>query len=58
MIASKKKQGKKLTLEQKIAQQKKRKDLAFRKKIRDSFINAGFIYFPTVDKHSILEIEK
>lgn len=51
MIASKKKQGKKLTLEQKIAQQKKRKDLAFRKKIRDSFINAGFIYFPTVDKH-------
>lgn len=37
--------------QQKIAQQENRKNLAFRKKIRDSFINAGFIYFPTVGKH-------
>lgn len=43
---------KKLTAEQKAAQLKKRKVLAFRKKIRSSFTDAGFTYFSTLDKHS------
>lgn len=52
MSANKREQIKKrLTPEQKIAQQKKRKDFLFRKKIRSSFADAGFTYFPTVDKH-------
>lgn len=42
---------KKLTSEQKAAQLKKRKVLAFRKKIRSSFTDAGFTYFSTLDKH-------
>lgn len=42
---------KKLTAEQKAAQLKKRKELAFRKKIRSSFTDAGFTYFSTLDKH-------
>lgn len=42
---------KKLTAEQKVAQLKKRKVLAFRKKIRSSFTDAGFTYFSTLDKH-------
>lgn len=39
---------KKLTAEQKAAQLKKRKVLAFRKKIRSSFTDAGFTYFSTL----------
>lgn len=46
-----KRTAKKLTAAQKLAQQKKRKDLAFRKKIRSSFTDAGFTYCPTLDKH-------
>ena len=42
---------KKLTAEQKAAQLKKREVLAFRKKIRSSFTDAGFTYFSTLDKH-------
>ena len=42
---------KKLTAEQKAAQLKKRKVLAFRKKIRSSFTDAGFTYFSTLDKN-------
>lgn len=42
---------KKLTAEQKAAQLKKRKVLAFRKKIRSRFTDAGFTYFSTLDKH-------
>lgn len=42
---------KELTAEQKAAQLKKRKVLAFRKKIRSSFTDAGFTYFSTLDKH-------
>lgn len=42
---------KKLTAEQKAAQLKKRKVLAFRKTIRSSFTDAGFTYFSTLDKH-------
>ena len=42
---------KKLTAEQKAAQLKKRKVLAFRRKIRSSFTDAGFTYFSTLDKH-------
>lgn len=42
---------KKLTAEQKAAQLKKRKELAFRKKIRSSFTDAGFTYFSTLAKH-------
>lgn len=42
---------KKLTVEQKAAQLKKRKVLAFRKKICSSFTDAGFTYFSTLDKH-------
>lgn len=42
---------KKLTAEQKAAQLKKCKVLAFRKKIRSSFTDAGFTYFSTLDKH-------
>lgn len=42
---------KKLTAEQKAAQLKKRKVLAFRKKNRSSFTDAGFTYFSTLDKH-------
>lgn len=42
---------KKPTAEQKAAQLKKRKVLAFRKKIRSSFTDAGFTYFSTLDKH-------
>ena len=41
----------KLTAEQKAAQLKKRKELAFRKKIRSSFTDAGFTYFSTLAKH-------
>lgn len=47
----KKRIKKKLTAEQKAAQLKKRKDLAFRKKIRSSFTDAGFTYFSILDKH-------
>lgn len=47
----KKRAPKKLTAEQKLTQQKKRKELAFRKKIRSSFTDAGFTYFPTLNKH-------
>jgi len=50
-MKKRKRTTKKLTTEQKLAQQKKRKELAFRKKIRSSFTDAGFIYFPTLDKH-------
>ena len=42
---------KKLTAEQKAAQLKKRKELAFRKKNRSSFTDAGFTYFSTLAKH-------
>lgn len=35
----------------KAAQLKKRKELAFRKKIRSSFTDAGFTYFSTLAKH-------
>lgn len=42
---------KKLTAEQKLAQQKKRKELTFRKKIRSTFTDAGFTYFATLGKH-------
>lgn len=42
---------KKLTAEQRAAQLEKRKELAFRKKIRTSFTDAGFTYFSTLDKH-------
>lgn len=42
---------KKLTAEQRAAQLKKRKELAFRKKIRSSFTDAGFTYFSTLAKH-------
>lgn len=45
---------KKLTAEQKAAQLKKRKELEFRKKIRSSFTDAGFTYFPTLDKHFVI----
>lgn len=45
---------KKLTAEQKSAQLKKRKVLAFRNKIRSSFIDAGFTYFSTLDKHFLI----
>jgi len=41
----------KLTEEQRIAMQKKRKDAAFKKKIRTTFANAGFSSFSTTDKH-------
>lgn len=41
----------KLTEEQRIAMQKKRKDAAFKKKIRTTFANAGFSSFATTDKH-------
>ena len=47
----KKRTKKKLTAEQKAAQLKRRKELAFRKKIRSSFTDAGFTYFSTLDKH-------
>ncbi|QNL45158.1 DGQHR domain-containing protein [Oscillibacter hominis] len=42
---------KKLTAEQKAAQLKKHKELAFRKKIHSSFTEAGFTYFSTLGKH-------
>ena len=47
----KKRSTKKLTPEQKVEQLKKRKELAFRKKIRNSFTDAGFTYFSTLGKH-------
>lgn len=50
-MKKKRRSTKKLTAEQKLEQQKKRKEFAFRKKIRSSFIDAGFTYFSTVDKH-------
>lgn len=40
-----------LSSDVKAAQLKKRKVLAFRKKIRSSFTDAGFTYFSTLDKH-------
>lgn len=50
----KKRANKKLTVEQKAEQLKKRKEFAFRKKIRSTFIDAGFTYFPTVNKHFLI----
>ena len=50
----KKRARKKLTPEEKAAQLKKRKELAFRKRIRSSFTDAGFTYFSTLDKHFII----
>lgn len=47
----KKRIKKKLTAEQKAAQLKKRKNLAFRKKIFSSFTDAGFTYFSTLGRH-------
>lgn len=41
---------KKLTPEQKAERQKKRKEAAFRRKIKNSFISAGFLHIPTVNK--------
>lgn len=41
----------KLTEEQKKERNKKRRDAAFRRKIRMTLTNAGFQYFPTTDKH-------
>lgn len=43
-----KKHNKVLTPEQKQEQAKKRREAAFRRKIKGSFVDAGFIYFPTV----------
>ena len=40
----------KLTEEQKKERNKKRRDAAFRRKIRMTLTNAGFQYFPTTDK--------
>lgn len=42
---------KKLTSEQKEEQQKKRREANFRKKIRCTFTDSGFDYFPTIGKH-------
>lgn len=50
----KKRARKKLTPEEKAAQLKKRKELAFRKRIRSSFTDAGFTYFSTLDKHFVI----
>ena len=47
----KKRAPRKLTEEQRIAMQKKRKDAAFKKKIRTIFANIGFSSFATTDKH-------
>lgn len=51
MKKTKKRKNRVLTPEQKQEQAKKRKEAAFRRKIRGSFIDAGFIYFPTVGIH-------
>lgn len=40
----------KLTPEQKEAQAKKRREAIFRRKIKGSFVDAGFLFFPTVNK--------
>lgn len=45
-----KRKARKMSPEQKAAQQKKRKETAFRKKIKDSFTGAGFSSFSTVNK--------
>lgn len=47
MTQKRKKASKKLTEEQKQERQKKRKIAEFKKKIRSSFIDSGFTYFPT-----------
>ena len=44
-----KRKARKLTPEQKIAQAKKRKEAAFRRKIKGSFVDAGFTFFPTIN---------
>lgn len=46
-----KKKTKKLTEEQRQVQLRKRRDAAFRKKIRGIFVNSGFVSFMTADKH-------
>lgn len=45
-----KRKARKLTPEQKEAQAKKRKEAAFRRKIKSSFIDTGFTFFSTVNK--------
>ena len=45
-----KRKARKLTPEQKLIQKKKRKEAAFRRKIKGSFVDAGFTFFPTVNK--------
>lgn len=45
-----KRKTRKLTQEQKLALAKKRRETNFRKKIKSSFVDAGFTFFPTVNK--------
>lgn len=48
---AKKKKVRILTEEQKLELQKKRKEMAFKKKIRTTFSDAGFTYFSSNNKH-------
>lgn len=62
MGKSLKRPKKKLTEEEREKQKQHKRDLAFRKKIRDSFIDSGFTYFPTLNKefkigHRIVELD-
>ncbi len=49
-MTKRKNKGKKLTEEQKKDIAKKKKEAAFRRKIRSTFVDTGFTYFPTVNK--------
>lgn len=49
-MTKRKRTTKKLTEAQRLEQQKKRKEAEFRKKIRTTFSDAGFLYFPTQNK--------
>ena len=48
---AKKKKVRILTEEQKLELQKKRKEMAFKKKIKTTFSDAGFTYFSSNNKH-------
>ncbi len=49
-MRKRKKVARKLTEAQKLERQQKRKEAEFRKKIRTTFSDAGFMYFPTLNK--------
>lgn len=56
-MAKKKKAKKPLTEEQKKEQVRKKKEAAFKRKIRTTFMAAGFLIFPAMEKSLKSDLE-